>query len=114
MPTLDISTLVNIRRTLNYEPGARAEPTFLDDDKKISSGFSRAIASHHFTPTTEEFELAMGDLELTFTGPPNGGAGTYVYHDVPLSEYIDFTQAASLGSYFNDYIKDKYDFERIS
>jgi hypothetical protein len=40
--------------------------------------------------------------------------GTYVYHDVPVDEYVDFETASSQGKYFNFYIKDRYAFDRIA
>lgn len=40
--------------------------------------------------------------------------GTYDYFDVPAYIYRNFTKADSLGSYFNEHIKNVYIYERIS
>jgi len=40
--------------------------------------------------------------------------GTYNYHNVGITEYVDFSQASSKGAYFNLYIRDRYSYERIS
>lgn len=39
--------------------------------------------------------------------------GTYKYKDVPIDVYTDFETAGSQGSYFNDYIRPKYEYERV-
>lgn len=96
MPSINPRTLADLRRKLPEYVGVE----------------SRCVGSHDFTMTTEE--LAMGDVTIVFVGPPGGGSGTYVYHDVPLTEYVDFSQAGSLGTYFNLYIKDRFPYERIA
>lgn len=37
----------------------------------------------------------------------------YAYYDFPQDQYEEFIEADSLGSYFNEYIKDCYDYERL-
>ena len=39
--------------------------------------------------------------------------GTYRYYPVPLDTYVDLAGAASQGTFFNLYIKDKFQFERL-
>lgn len=90
---LNIETLASLRRVLQPRE-------------------SRAIADLVFTPS--EFDLSMGDLDVTFVGPPGGGAGTWRYAEVPISEYESFRDAASQGTYFNLYIRDQYSNERIN
>ncbi len=34
--------------------------------------------------------------------------GRYDYYNVPESEYQSFIRAASIGTYYNSYIRDKY------
>lgn len=89
---LNIETLASLRRVL--EPKA-----------------SRCVASLNYVPN--EGDLSAGDLDVTFTGPPNGGQGTWRYFDVPIDEYELFRDAASQGTYFNLYIRDQYSNERI-
>lgn len=40
--------------------------------------------------------------------------GTYKYSSVPADDYLGLKGAASHGTYFNLYIRDRYDFERIA
>jgi KTSC domain len=39
--------------------------------------------------------------------------GTYKYKEVPIDEYVDFEMAASQGTYFNLYIRNRYSYERV-
>lgn len=73
---------------------------------------SRAIADLVFTPS--EGDISIGELDVTFVGPPSGGAGIWRYTDVPVGEYENFRDAASRGTYFNLYIRDQYSNERIN
>ena len=73
---------------------------------------SRCVSDLNFIPS--EFDLSVGDLDVTFVGPPYGGAGTWRYQDVPVGEYENFRDAASQGTYFNLYIRDQYSNERIN
>lgn len=72
---------------------------------------SRCVAKLDFEPLAEG--ALAGDLIVTFVGPPEGGVGVYKYMDVPLNVYVDFAGAASLGQYFNLYIRNQYAYERI-
>ena len=47
-------------------------------------------------------------LELEFTT-----GSVYQYSNVPISVYQELMDAPSKGSYFNDYIKDKYRYKKI-
>ena len=38
----------------------------------------------------------------------------YLYYNVPSSVYDHLCQAPSLGKYFNQYIKDKYEYKRLN
>lgn len=40
--------------------------------------------------------------------------GTYKYIGVPADEYLGLKGASSHGTYFNLYIRDRYDYERIA
>lgn len=37
----------------------------------------------------------------------------YVYFGVPEEEYRDFLAASSLGQYFNEHIRDHYDYREL-
>ena len=37
----------------------------------------------------------------------------YNYKEVPETTYLAMKQAFSKGTYFNEFIKDKYEFERV-
>jgi hypothetical protein len=50
-----------------------------------------------------EFDELTHRLYITFTS-----GKTYTYYGVPRSIYERFVHAASKGSFFNDYIKDRY------
>jgi len=80
--------------------------------EEIPSGVeSRCVAQLDFEPGETG---VIGDLIVTFVGPPNGGVGIYKYHEVPLNVYVDFAGASSQGRYFNLYIKDQYSYERVA
>ena len=63
---------------------------------------STCVADISYDPET-------GDMTVAFVQ-----RGTYVYHDVPLDDYTDFQLSNSHGKYFNFYIRDKFNFERIA
>jgi len=90
---LNIETLASLRRVLTPKE-------------------SRCVADLIFTPL--EMDLSIGDLDVVFVGPPNGGAGTWRYSEVPVDEYMNFRDASSRGTYFNLYIRDQYSSERIN
>ena len=52
-----------------------------------------------------EYEEPTRELDITFTS-----GKTYTYVDVPKSVYQRFVRAPSKGQFFNDYIKDQYEF----
>ncbi len=43
----------------------------------------------------------------------HGGGGTYEYLDFSPEEFARFASAASKGSYFNNYIRDQYEYNRV-
>lgn len=90
---LNVETLASLRRVLD------------------PSKTSRCVSSINYVPN--EGDLSSGDLDVTFVGPPHGGAGTWRYFEVPINEYELFRDAASQGTYFNLYIRDQYSNERI-
>ncbi len=55
------------------------------------------------------YDLPSSILEIEFVD----GKGLYEYYDVPLSVYSRLMAAESIGSYFNDYIRDFYAYEKI-
>jgi hypothetical protein len=56
------------------------------------------------------YDPETNDMTVAFVN-----RGTYIYHEVPLDEYVDFASSGSQGTYFNLYIRPKYtNFERIS
>ena len=67
---------------------------------------SRCVRSLDFQLTDES---GRGDLTVEFMQ-----RGTYIYHDCPLDAYVDFAGAGSQGQYFNLYIRDQYQYERIA
>lgn len=50
-----------------------------------------------------------GVLEVEFVG-----GAVYRYVGVPEHVYVHLLNADSLGTYFNDHIRDSYDYERVS
>ena len=67
---------------------------------------SECVATTNFTPETQ----LDGTLVITFQK-----RGTYKYYNFPVDEWLLFNNAASRGTYFNLYIKDRgYSYERIA
>ena len=54
------------------------------------------------------YEPETQTLELEFHG-----GGIYQYSSVPEAVYKGLMRAASKGSYFHDYIKDRYSFRQV-
>jgi KTSC domain len=52
-----------------------------------------------------EFDELTNTLQITFTS-----GKTYTYYAVPRSIYERFLNAPSKGTFFNEYIKDRYSF----
>lgn len=63
---------------------------------------SRCVQSTDYNPETN-------DLTVVFVE-----RGTYLYHNVPVDVYAQFATAESQGRYFNLYIREQYDYERVS
>ena len=40
--------------------------------------------------------------------------GTYTYYDFPIHDWLEFNGASSRGTYFNMYIRDRFECERIA
>ena len=55
------------------------------------------------------YDLPGSVLEVEFVE----GDRVYTFYDVPLSVYSELIDAESLGSYFNEYIRDLYPYEEI-
>ena len=54
------------------------------------------------------YDIETSELVIAFQA-----RGTYQYHGVDLDEWEGLRDAASQGTYFNLYIKDRYGYERI-
>lgn len=63
---------------------------------------STCVANVEYDPTTEEMIIEFVER------------GTYKYKGVGLSEYVDFETSGSQGKYFNNYIRDRYSYERVA
>jgi len=66
------------------------------------------------TPESTAFSLVGYNkydniLSVTF----RDSNATYQYKDFPYKEWIDFCNADSLGSYFNEHIKNNYEYEKV-
>ena len=53
------------------------------------------------------YDEAARELHVKFVG-----GGTYTYFDVPKSVYAAFRAAPSKGMFVNNFIKNRYDFQR--
>lgn len=62
---------------------------------------SECVASFDYNLETEELTVQFNKR------------GTYLYSGFPLNEFVTFSQAGSLGTYFNLYIREQYPYERI-
>jgi hypothetical protein len=56
------------------------------------------------------YDLASSILEVEFAD----SGRVYEYFDVPLSVYEELISAESIGSYFNEYVKDLYAFQEAT
>ena len=64
---------------------------------------SECVADVSYNPETEEMTIEFVKR------------GTYVYKDVPLDTYVDFSTSGSQGKYFNNYIRNfGFEYERIA
>lgn len=63
---------------------------------------SSTVRSVGYNPDTNMLELEFTSKEV------------YQYMNVPYTHYVGLMNAASHGSYFNNYIKDQYNFKKIS
>jgi hypothetical protein len=55
-----------------------------------------------------EYDTEMQKLQIVFTT-----GKVYVYKEVPESLYNDMRKAFSKGEFFNEHIRDKFEFEKI-
>lgn len=83
---------------------------------KIDSGTLRALLNKDTLSIPQSkcvatFDYSLEDEQLTVEFQERG---TYVYQGFPLSEFVTFAQASSLGTYFNLYIRDRYSYERVA
>jgi hypothetical protein len=53
------------------------------------------------------YDEAGHEMKVTFVG-----GATYTYYDVPKQVFAAFRAAPSRGQFFNQFIKDRYDFRR--
>lgn len=56
-----------------------------------------------------DYDVEKSDLTIVFQH-----GGTYLYHNVPLDTYAQLATAESQGRYFNLYVREQFDFERIN
>jgi hypothetical protein len=63
---------------------------------------STCVANVEYDPTTREMIIEFMQR------------GTYKYKDVPIDDYVDFETSGSQGTYFNLYIRDKFEYERVA
>jgi len=90
---------------LNDEIRRQLAMAELKNAQKVSG--STCVANVEYDPETLE-------LEIEFVGPPYGGSGTWTYFEVPPDEAAGLLGAGSKGEYFNQYIRDRYSFERTA
>jgi KTSC domain len=55
------------------------------------------------------YDDAVAELSVTFVS-----GKTYCYYRVPRGIYMRFRRATSKGTFFNDHIRDRYDFALAS
>ena len=60
------------------------------------------------TITSAGYDPAARKLELEFTS-----GNIYLYLHVPETIYIGLMAASSKGSYFNEYIRERFEFEKV-
>lgn len=66
---------------------------------------SDCVAETSFVPTSE----TSGELTVVFQK-----RGTYIYIDFPIDEWLLFNNSSSRGTYFNEYIRDRYTFQKVA
>lgn len=89
------------------------------DNSTLRDLLDKTARGGHASRCVQSFDYDLESETLTIEFPGNepgarGGAGTYEYTGVPLSEFVNFAQAGSLGTYFNLYIRDRYSYNRVS
>jgi lysyl-tRNA synthetase class 2 len=62
---------------------------------------SKCVADVEYDPTDRSMIIVFQER------------GTYKYHDVPIDVYVDFETSGSRGTYFNSYIRDRFNYERV-
>ena len=63
---------------------------------------SECVASLSYDPEREQMTVEFQER------------GTYTYFDVDVNTYSEFNNAGSRGTYFNMYVRDRFEYERIS
>ena len=58
---------------------------------------------------TVDYDERACELDVTFTS-----GKVYRYFDVPVDVYVDLLDAASKGEFFNDEIKDTYNYVEVT
>lgn len=71
---------------------------------RFSRTFSTAISNISYNPLEET-------MDITFHNP---SIGTWRYYDVSPLDAAGFIESSSRGSYFNQFIRGRYEYERIS
>ncbi len=69
--------------------------------------YRQPVNSSMFLSVGYMYDLEILEVEFT-TGE------VYQYYNLPVSRYIELMKAPSLGTYFNVYIRDQFDFKKIS
>jgi hypothetical protein len=89
-------------------PDALDRISFLDDIRAALDVGKPIITNSECTKTIS-YDSVTQELTIEFQA-----RGTYKYDGVPSEEYLGLKGAASHGTYFNLYIRDRYSFERIA
>lgn len=63
---------------------------------------SSNIVSVGYDKSSQTLEVEFKDYEV------------YRYYNVPESTYLNMINAVSVGKYLNEYIKDKYKFDKLT
>lgn len=58
--------------------------------------------------TRVDYDHDSGELDITFVS-----GKTYRYFNVPADTYDDLLEAASKGEFFNEHIKDEFEFREV-
>lgn len=79
------------------------------DEIRAALDVAKPIITDSECTKTISYDSSTQELTIEFQE-----RGTYKYSNVPADEYLGIKGASSHGTYFNLYIRDRYNFERIS